>query len=296
LEDRYFSKKWRALGSNIPIETRKIYHPSSRIPQGWVRLWTEVLPKDEAGGKDSKYPKYDITPKPEEEFELRVVVWECKEIPLVDAEGCVDIYWTFKIGDTTLKTDTHIRSQNGKGSFNWRLVFPLKLPLKQHQITIQVWDKDLLSKDDFIAESTFDFTPEATLAFENDIAVKILGGKKKKDEKFWIQTHKSGKNGGLEACGKVEVSMELIPKKEAKLTPVGQGRSSPNQMPFLPPPLGRVKFNIFNPLATFNQLLGGVARRKIYMVCCCACCIALCALVFPMFISTELTQIIHDII
>lgn len=37
LEDRYFSSKWKSL-SEKPIETRNLYHPSTRIIQGQVRL------------------------------------------------------------------------------------------------------------------------------------------------------------------------------------------------------------------------------------------------------------------
>jgi hypothetical protein len=36
----------------------------------------------------------------------------------------------------------------------------------------------------------------------------------------------------------------------AKLAPVGQGRSSPNQLPYLPPPIGRIKLSL-NPFKTF---------------------------------------------
>jgi C2 domain. len=103
-----------------------------------------------------------------------VIVWEAEGVPLVDSEGCVDIYITCKLDDgRTLKTDTHARSQNGKGSFNWRMVFPVTLPMKSHRLTFQIWDKDLLSKDDFISDATLDITNEAMMAFENNRALKV---------------------------------------------------------------------------------------------------------------------------
>ena len=30
-------------------------------------------------------------------FELRLVIWDCEEIPLVDASGCVDLYITARL-------------------------------------------------------------------------------------------------------------------------------------------------------------------------------------------------------
>lgn len=62
---------------------------------------------------------------------------------------------------------------NGSGSFNWRLVFPLTLPLKSNRLTIQAWDKDVITFDDYIAEATLDFTEEAREAFMYDQSVKV---------------------------------------------------------------------------------------------------------------------------
>ena len=35
---------------------------------------------------------YDITKKPAEEFEVRLVVWDTKEIKMMDDEGTSDVY------------------------------------------------------------------------------------------------------------------------------------------------------------------------------------------------------------
>ena len=45
IEDRWYSSRWRSL-NYIPIETRELFHPSSRIAQGKVRLWLEIIPND----------------------------------------------------------------------------------------------------------------------------------------------------------------------------------------------------------------------------------------------------------
>jgi hypothetical protein len=33
-----------------------------------------------------------IEKQPKKQFELRVVVWECYDVPMMDVEDCVDIY------------------------------------------------------------------------------------------------------------------------------------------------------------------------------------------------------------
>ena len=63
LENRFYSTKWRSL-SEYPIETRSLYHPSSKLEQGSIRLWVEIIPKDDLNFKKNKKEKRDITLKP----------------------------------------------------------------------------------------------------------------------------------------------------------------------------------------------------------------------------------------
>eukprot|EP00358_Blepharisma_japonicum_P000350 CAMPEP_0202954358 /NCGR_PEP_ID=MMETSP1395-20130829/50744_1 /ASSEMBLY_ACC=CAM_ASM_000871 /TAXON_ID=5961 /ORGANISM="Blepharisma japonicum, Strain Stock R1072" /LENGTH=564 /DNA_ID=CAMNT_0049669833 /DNA_START=548 /DNA_END=2243 /DNA_ORIENTATION=- len=85
LEDRFFSSKWKRLPEK-PIETRRLYHKSSRRPQGSVRLWVDVI-----AGK-SQPPIFEIQPRPPAEFEARLIVWECEDIENMDFEGVSDLY------------------------------------------------------------------------------------------------------------------------------------------------------------------------------------------------------------
>ena len=43
LEDRFFSPDWQRI-SQKPIECRELYHPSSTISQGSVKMWVEIIP------------------------------------------------------------------------------------------------------------------------------------------------------------------------------------------------------------------------------------------------------------
>ena len=68
LEDRFFNKKWVNLQKK-PIETRPLYIKSSRRPQGYIRLWLEILSES----KDLP-PVLDISPRPPSDFEARVII------------------------------------------------------------------------------------------------------------------------------------------------------------------------------------------------------------------------------
>jgi hypothetical protein len=52
-------------------------------------MWVEIIPTS-IGMKD--LTKFDITPKPIEDFEVRVVVYDTREIKMMDEEGTSDVY------------------------------------------------------------------------------------------------------------------------------------------------------------------------------------------------------------
>ena len=59
--------------------------------------------------------------------------------------------------DLELETDTHWRAKKGKGSWNYRLKFPIELgprtrATKFPYLHIQMWDRDILKWNDCIAE------------------------------------------------------------------------------------------------------------------------------------------------
>jgi len=289
LEDRWFSPKYRALGHS-PIETRLLYNPSSRIPQGKVRLWVDIIPRD-----IKKPVSWNITPKPPLECELRVVVWDAKGVPRVDVEDTVDIFINARLEDgQTARTDTHFRSTDGNGSFNWRMVFPILLPMKKHRITFQIMDKDLFSSNDYISEATLDFNSEAMKAYEREEAVSIMGTNFHSQEKFWIQCSNTKMVAGRnvrETLGEICVSLMIVPKEIAKTKPVGQGRNDPNQHPYLPPPTGRIQFTM-NPKKIFEQMIGPMARSQILKWLGTILCVLILILMAPTIIATLISRIL----
>lgn len=116
------------------------------------------------------------------EFEIRLVVWEVDDVPSMDLEDCSDIYIEGSFRGRIQRTDTHFRAQNGFGSFNWRMVWPVVLSDEDMDLTVsfQVWDKDFFSPNDYIAEGTLDFEVEAREAYKNDGSMKKTGKKEVK--------------------------------------------------------------------------------------------------------------------
>ena len=153
LENRYFSKKWRKL-TNVPIETRDLYHPLSSLCRGRIRVFLELIPF-----KSIVNPIWDVSPRPKSSFQIRVIIWDVEDVPNMDAEGCSDLYVTGDIKGVVCRTDTHNRAMNGKGSFNWRMLWDIDVSGDDescYTAKFQVWDKDYLSKDDFIGECRID--------------------------------------------------------------------------------------------------------------------------------------------
>ena len=298
LEDRFFSNKWMKL-VNKPIETRTLFHKSTKLEQGTIRCWIEVIPKKEL----VLSPIWKIDPRPPAEFEARLIIWGTDDVADADYEGTSDLYVRAWVNENEPKeTDTHYRCQTGKGSFNWRMKFPVTIPSETYFVNIQIWDVDILSFNDFIADATFTYNALANDAWVTNRRVKRNGPqdwslfKKKTEEnehKFWIECKRRNKAMKLEDGGRVQVSFELVPILQADACPVGEGRKEPNIDPFLPPPVGRLKWS-WNPCVMAAQMCGPGFRCKL---CCCLCCILCCALfiyIGPSFIADAISTAIFN--
>jgi hypothetical protein len=72
----------------------------------------------------------------------------------------------------------------------------------------------------------------------------------------WIKIGKKDHNTDkFEPMGAICVSIQIWPKTKAILMPVGAGRNEPNTNPFLPPPVGRLKFSWYGQLLLHKTFL-----------------------------------------
>ena len=299
LEDRYYNDDWQSMKEK-PVEVRPLLHHDLNGAQGQVYMWLEIF---ESSEKSNHLP-WKIDPQPICEMQVRLIIWETEEMELMDVEGTSDIYVIGYIEQKEMqKTDIHYRCQTGNASFNWRMLLPLKIPVQKPVVTIQVYDKDIFSSDDYMCGATIDLKSiidipkhlemPVTLNKELYDGLKIEQKKplgdieflsKEDDEeqtKFWVQCYKGKKEaaGQGEKSGRVMCSLEILPKNLADLDKVGKGRDNPNVNPYLPPPVGRMEFTL-NPFKMMNQCVGPKFRRKCY--CYCLCCLLVAYLVFAL--------------
>lgn len=67
---------------------RQIYIDSCSIDQGTIKCWVEIIDIDNA----IKNQIWDISEKPPETLEVRVCVFNCKNVKMMDIEGTSDVY------------------------------------------------------------------------------------------------------------------------------------------------------------------------------------------------------------
>jgi hypothetical protein len=97
-------------------------------------------------------------------------------MPNNDIEDMSDLYVKCDFDGTTQETDVHYRSSTGEGNFNWRMVYPLKLPLKNPTISFKVFDKDIITSDDYLASGSFSIQKYLDEAFETDSSMSLFLG------------------------------------------------------------------------------------------------------------------------
>lgn len=98
-------------------------------------MWVEIYPTGKSTAGDDKV--WDITPRPVKEYEVRLVVWDTKEIIAQDVEGTSDVFIrAFFDTKDSKETDCHYRCSNGKASFNYRLLFNVNAPQDNYNLTL----------------------------------------------------------------------------------------------------------------------------------------------------------------
>ncbi|XP_063877560.1 myoferlin-like isoform X2 [Scylla paramamosain] len=270
------------------VENRTLMHPSHPgIPQGQLMLWVDLFPSSVSG--QTLPPPVDITPRKPHKYLLRVVVFNVFEAPLqetavIGGEKMSDVYVKGWLQGTNnvQKTDTHYRCMDGEANFNWRFVFPLEMleaeqvmlvEYKEHpwslnstqqrrppQLTLQLWDNDLILRDDYLSEMTIDLChlpkPAKSLRGVSPAQVPQMMGNGTSNSVAitFLDDHSASVNlfeakrvygyfpftrveeGVVEIAGKIEMELEVVTEEDSKARPAGLGRDEPNMNPKLPEP------------------------------------------------------------
>jgi len=97
---------------------------------------------------------------------------------------------------------------------------------------------------------------EDTSAFVTQFKDMTGWGDSDPADSSWLYMDKLDHETGVrEPMGRICLSIRVLPKRVAVVSPAGFGRSAPNQHPYLPPPTGRLYFSL-NPFIMGSQLCG----------------------------------------
>ncbi|GAA6104320.1 dysferlin isoform X1 [Tachysurus ichikawai] len=252
------------------VETRPLYSPlQPDIEQGRLQLWVDIFPKS----MGPPGTPFNITPRKAKKFFLRCIIWNTSDVILDDVsvtgEKMSDIYvkgWMHGHEGNKQKTDVHYRSLGGEGNYNWRFLFPFHyLPAeqlctvdkKEHfwsldkaatkippKITIQIWDNDKFSFDDYLGCLEMDLnhmlkpakSPEKCgLELLSQSQDKLVSLFEQKTVKGWWPCV-CDRQGEKILAGKVEMTLEIVSEQEQDERPAGLGREEPNMNPRLEEP------------------------------------------------------------
>ncbi|XP_072913141.1 otoferlin isoform X9 [Hemitrygon akajei] len=273
------------------VETRPLLNPEKPgIEQGRIELFVDMFPKDQPAPGAA----IDISPRKPKKYELRVIVWNTDEVILEDddyftGEKSSDIFvrgWLKGQQEDKQDTDVHYHSLTGEGNFNWRFIFPFDYLMAEEKIvmskkesmfswdeteykiparlTLQVWDADHFSADDFLGAIELDlnrFTRGAKTAklctiemATDESSFPIVSIFKQKRVKGWWPFVARNENDEMELTGKVEAELHLLTAEEAEKSPAGLARNEPE--PLEKPNRPDTSFIWFlNPLKSIKYLV-----------------------------------------
>ncbi|XP_026527237.1 otoferlin [Notechis scutatus] len=273
------------------VETRPLLNPDKPgIEQGRLELWVDMFPMD----MPAPGPAIDISPRKPKKYELRVIIWNTDEVVLEDddyftGEKSSDIFvrgWLKGQQEDKQDTDVHYHSLTGEGNFNWRYIFPFDYLAAEEKIviskkesmfswdeteykipsrlTLQVWDADHFSADDFLGGIELDlnrFPRGAKTAKQcsmemgtGEMEVPMISIFKQKRVKGWWPFLARNENDEMEMTGKVEAELHLLTAEEAEKCPAGLARNEPD--PLEKPNRPDTSFIWFlNPLKSIRYLI-----------------------------------------
>ena len=214
--------------SQVPVEYRPLMKPGVKTAQGIIEMFVEILPQ--ARAKIVRPAK--IERPPPEEYEMRLVIWETRNLPYENGKKRIDVMIKVSYDpegymeeDIQKETDCHLGCMDGKAEFNYRMKFNLTVPCTFPRLTFDVMDFNAFSSNEAICS--------CTISVQRLIKKLSQQGKLEIKNK-WIQL--GNRNDPGEPKGEIKIDLYFIQKFEADQNPVGEAQDEPNHDPRLVKP------------------------------------------------------------
>ena len=251
--------EWRLLHGmeKGEMEWRLLKQKDSNISHGKILVRLDILSAD-----DARRTKPDDLRAPQPaEYELRMVIWNTRRVRFPeekDADNMVDQQVRVEANfageaPITKETDTAWDSSGGSAEWNYRMIFPVKLPTKNARLKIAMWDANLVSDDQGIGEVLYNLQP-----FFNR-ALREKQSRAHQAQKWLTFTHPNYRGVNL---GQVVIELWLYTRVEAEQHPAGEAQNEPNKDPYLPDPLRKPP-----PWAVGTKGLNMLGRHRMLILC-----------------------------
>lgn len=237
-------------------ENLPLMNPGSAVPQGVVTFMLDILPEEMA----RKHKVEELHAPKSGEYELRMVIWNTKEIKFpedmnrghhdVDQQIAVTTNFEGMPGqDHITWTDVAWYSAGGSAEWNYRMLFPVTLPCKVPRLKLTMWDAKVLKSNQALAEIMYNLQPffDRCLREKKPICHQ---------PQRWFTFTRAG-----EPLGKIIIELWLYTLTEAQKRPAGVAQEQPNVDPYLPPPLRNPP-----PWAIGTRGMAWFARRRLILM------------------------------
>ena len=206
-----------------PLETRDLFSPKSLTRQGQLNLWVDIIPS----AKAKLVQKDNIALPPQEEWEMRVIIYKTRGIVPDENESMADMFVKAKLSlsDEWQSTDIHWRVQNGIGSFNWRMIFPIKLPNPPPfegwgRLQLQVWDRDIIGNGDLLGNAIIPLADKLNDAASHYDSSQLFGKHPSSSKLAQVsQAGRGAKSKSKTGAKRASEKTKLLPKQRTEEPP-----------------------------------------------------------------------------
>lgn len=266
LDARWYNSAWKSL-SRTPVERRSLFSEESANLKGQLEVFVDIFDAKEVDKKPKMFRPVPISAPPQEEYEMRIVIYKISECTLPyklannDPSKVAAFYVQARLGnrqEDIRKTERCKYVADGVAEFNWRMKWSMKLPSLdvKPRLKLQVFDDTSHGFGDDQLCATADIKLR-TLFDEICVNKKPIIKKRQ----WVVMEHPNYPD----IQSRIQMSLELTTAEQAKkkkcLTGRGGWKKTQHEDYVLPVPFQPAAFSVYNPVPYFNYLIYSMVRN-----------------------------------